>query len=161
MRRVHLPLVPLSVLPLPKDHQVALIQSLFKLMWKGRSPLVRRQVCCLRPRNGGLEMPDLKIHWLAERLAYLGQSLTKDTVWGHQVRDVFPRLKSNTKAEARRRPENETPFVRECHRALQRFPRFSDISQSRKELYRELVAGSAADLLEKRLGWSLGEIRSL
>ena len=58
-----------SVLLLLKDHQVALIQSLFKLLWKGRSPLVRRQVCCQRPRNRGLGMPDLKSHWLAERLA--------------------------------------------------------------------------------------------
>ena len=56
----------LSVLPLLKDHQVALIQSIFKLLWKGRSPFVRRQVCCQRPRNGGLGMPDLKSHWLAE-----------------------------------------------------------------------------------------------
>ena len=105
-------------------------------------------------------MPDLKSYWLAERLAYLGWSLMKDTVWGHKVRDVFPRLKSNLKAEARRRPGNETPVVRECRRALHKLPWSSDLSQSRKEQYRELVEGSAADPLEKRLGWSFEEIRS-
>ena len=62
----------LSVLPLPKVHRAALIRSLFKLLWKGRSPLVSRQVCYQRPRDGGLGMPDLESHRLAERLAYLG-----------------------------------------------------------------------------------------
>ena len=38
-------LYQLSVLPLPWDHQVALEQSVSKLLWKGRSPLVCRQVC--------------------------------------------------------------------------------------------------------------------
>ena len=47
----------LSVFPLPKDHWVALEQSLFKLLWKDRSPLVRRQVCCQRPCDGGQGMP--------------------------------------------------------------------------------------------------------
>ena len=42
----------LSVLPLPKDHRAALIQSLFKLIGKGGSPLVRRQVYYQRPRDG-------------------------------------------------------------------------------------------------------------
>ena len=34
--------------------------------------MVRRQVCIQRTRNGGLGMPDLESHWLAERLAHLG-----------------------------------------------------------------------------------------
>ena len=38
--------------------------------------MVRRQVCIQRTRNGGLGMPDLESHWLAERLAYLGRALT-------------------------------------------------------------------------------------
>ena len=38
--------------------------------------MVRRQVCIQRTRNGGLGMPDLESHWLAERLAYLGRVLT-------------------------------------------------------------------------------------
>ena len=82
----------LSVLPLSRDHRVALEQSLFKLLWKDRSPLVRRQVCCQRFRDGGLGMPDLEGHWLTERLAYLGRSLATYVVWGLKVRSAFPRL---------------------------------------------------------------------
>ena len=89
----------LSVLPLPKEHRVALQRSLSKLLWKGASPLVRRQVCYQRPRDGGLGMPDLESHWLAERLAYLGRSFTTDAVWSLKVRSAFPRLRSNPEAE--------------------------------------------------------------
>ena len=70
----------LSILPLPKDHRVALQRSLSKLLWKGGILLVRRQVCCQRPRDGGLGMPDIESHWLAERVAYLGRSLATDVV---------------------------------------------------------------------------------
>ena len=42
--------------------------------------MVRRQVCIQLTCNGGLAMPDLESHWLAERLAYLGRSLTGDSV---------------------------------------------------------------------------------
>ena len=80
----HLILYRLSVLPLPKNHRVALIQFLFKLHWKRQNPLVCRQVCSQRPRDGGLGMLDL-----AERLAYLGRSLRKDTVWGLKVGAPF------------------------------------------------------------------------
>ena len=100
----------LSVLPLPKDHRAALIQSLFKLLWKGRSPLVRRQVCYQRPRDGGLGMPDLESHRLTERLAYLGRSLTTDAVWSLKVRVAFPDLGLCPLAEGRRRPRDD-PLV--------------------------------------------------
>ena len=145
----------LSVLPLPSDHRVALQQSLSKLLWRGRSPLVRRPVCCQRLRDGGLGMPDLESHWLAERLAYLGRSLTTDAVWGLKLRDGFSRLRSN------RRPRGDTLFTRECRRAIRNLPQSSDLSRSRKELYRELVAGSASDPLVERLGLSAEGIRSL
>ena len=98
----------LSVLPLPKDHRVALKRSLFKLLWKGRSSMVRRQVFCQHPRNGGLES-----HLIAEKLAYLGCYMSKDTVWGQKMIDVFPRIESNSKAEGRRKSRNEAPFARE------------------------------------------------
>ena len=52
----------LSVLLLPKVHRLAQIQSLSKLLWSDRKPMVRRQVCCQCPRNGGLGMPDLESH---------------------------------------------------------------------------------------------------
>ena len=44
-------------------------------------------------------MPDLESHWLAERLAYLGRSLTGDAVWRLKASRTFPRLKSDPKAE--------------------------------------------------------------
>ena len=149
----------LSVLPLPRDHRVALERPLFKLLWKDRSPMVRRQVCYQRPRDGGLGMPDLESHRLAERLAYLGRSLTTDAVWNLKVRVAFPRLWLYPKAEGRVWPRDEPPFVIECRRALRNLPRSSDLSRSRKELYRGLVVGSASDPLMERLGWSAEEVR--
>ena len=139
---------------------MALEQSLFKLLRKGRSPLVRRQFCYQRPSGGGLGMPDLESHRLAERLAYLGRSLTTDAVWSLKVRVAFPCLRLNPKAEGRRRPRDETPFVIECRRALRNLPRSSDHFRSRKELYRGLVVGSASDPLVERLGWSAEEVRT-
>ena len=67
-------------------------------------------------------MPDLESHWLAERLGYLGRSLTRDTVWRRKVSRTFPRFKSDPKAECRRKPIDETPFVRDCRAALRNLP---------------------------------------
>ena len=120
--------------------------------------MVRRQVCIQRPRNGGLGMPDLESHWLAERLAYLGRSLTGDSVW--RLKASRTRLKSDPKAEGRRKPLGEALFVRECRTALRSLLGSSDISRPRKELYRELLVGSASDPLSKRWGWTAKEIRS-
>ena len=54
----------------------------------------------------------------------------------------------------------EAPFFAECHKALRNLRGFSELSRSRKELYQELVVGTASDPMEKRLGWSQFEIRS-
>ena len=102
------------VLPLPKAHRLALQRSLSRLLWGGARPMVRRQVCIQRTRNGGLGMPDLESHWLAERLAYLDRVLTGDSVWRRKASRTFPRLNSDPKAEGRRRPlgaSAERPFV--------------------------------------------------
>ena len=88
----------LAILPLPKARCLAPQQSLSRLLWGGTRPMVRRQVCTQRTRNGGLGMPDLESYWLAERLAYLGRSLTKDAVWRRKVSRTFPRLQSDPKA---------------------------------------------------------------
>ena len=85
--------------------------------------MVRRQVSIQRTRNGGLGMPDLESHWLAERLAYLGRALTGDAVWRLKASRTFPCLKSDPKAEGRRRPLGETLFVRECRTALRNLVR--------------------------------------
>ena len=122
--------------------------------------MVRRQVCIQHAHNGGLGMPYLESHWLAERLAYLGRSLTEDTVWRRKASRTFPRLKSNPKAEGRHKPLGEALFVRECRTALHNFLGSSDLSQPRKELYREIVVGSASDPLSERHGWTAEEIRS-
>ena len=122
--------------------------------------MVRRLVCCQRPRNGGLGMIDLESHWLAERLAYLGRSLSRDTVWGQKMRDIFPRLESDPETGGRCKPKGAVPFTRECRKAISKLPRSSDLSQSRKELYRELVLGSVSDPLVEWLSGSLEEIRS-
>ena len=68
----------LAVLPLPKARRLVLQRSLSRLLWGGRRPMVRKQVCILRRRNGGLGRPNLESHWLAKRLAYLDRSLTGD-----------------------------------------------------------------------------------
>ena len=99
-------------------------------------------------------MPDLESHWLAERLAYLSRALTGDAVWRLKARRTFP------KAEGRRRPLGETLFLRECRTALRHLLGSSDLSRPRKELYRELVVGSASDPLSERRGWTTEEIRS-
>ena len=113
-------------------------------------PMVSRQVCIQRTRNGGLGMPDLLSHWLAEILAYLGRSLSGDAVWRRKVSWIFPHLKSDPKAEGRRKPRGEVPFVCECRTALHNLSGSSDPSRHRKELYQELVVGSASDPLSER-----------
>ena len=154
-RCVRLPLNLLQiVLPPPKACQLALQRSLSRL------PMVGRQVCIQHMRNGGLGMPDLESHWFAKRLAYLGRSLTGDAVWRRKTSRTFPRLQSDPKAEVRRKPTGEALFVRECRAAIRNLPGSSDLSQPRKELYRELVVGSALDPLSEQFGWTAGEIRS-
>ena len=101
----------LAVLPLPKARRLALKQSLSRLLWGGARLMARRPVCIQRTRNGGLGMPDLESHWLAERLAYLGRSLTGDSVWRRKASPTFPRLKSDPKAEGRRKPLGEALYV--------------------------------------------------
>ena len=75
VRRVRLPLDPLLI-GCTSSAVLALQRSLSRLLWGDRRPMFRRQICIQHMRNGGLGMPDLESHWLAERLAYLGRSLT-------------------------------------------------------------------------------------
>ena len=92
--------------------------------------MVRRQVCIQRTRNGGLGKPDLESHWLAERLAYLGRSLTRDAVWRQKASRTFPRFKSDPKAEGRRKPLGEALFVGECRTVLRNLLGSSDLSKN-------------------------------
>ena len=97
---------------------------------------------------------------LLKDLHNLGRSLTGDAVLRRKANRTFPRLHSDTKAEGRCKSMGETPFVRECRAALRNLPRSSNLSRPRKALYRELVVGSASDLLSERRGWTVEEIRS-
>ena len=81
-------------------------------------------------------------------------------MWRRKASWTFPRLKSDPKAEGRRRPLGEALFVRECRKALRNLLGSSDLSWPRKELYRELEVGSASDPLSERHGWTAEEIRS-
>ena len=103
--------------------------------------MAHRLVCYQCPRNGGIGMPDLGSHWLTERLAYLGRSLSRDMVWRQKVRDVFPCLKSNPKAKGHHRARDEALFICECCMAVRNLSGSSDLSRPQKELYRELVGG--------------------
>ena len=141
----------LALLPLPRARRLALQQSLSRLLWAGGRPMVHRQVCIQRTRSWGLGMPDLESHWLAERLANLGRSLTEDAVWRRKASRTFPRLQSDPKAEGRRRPMGEVLFVCECRTALRNLLGSSDLSHPQKELYRELVC-SASDPLREQHG---------
>ena len=47
---------------------------------------------------------------------------------------------------------DEASFVRKCRKALRKLPKSSDLSRSRKELYRILVVDSASDPLVDRIG---------
>ena len=150
----------LAVLPLPKARRLALQRPLSRLLWGRARRMVCRRVCIQRMRSGGLGMPDLESYWLAERLAYLGRSLTEDAVWRRKGSRTFPRLNSDPKAEGQRKPLCDALFVRECRTALRNLLGSSDLSRSRKELYRELVMGSVSDPLSERRGWTAEEIRS-
>ena len=149
----------LSVLPLPKNRRLALQWSLSKLLWGGRRPMVRRHVCCQRPRNGGLSMSDLENHWFVERLAHSVRSLSKDTVWRRKASNTFPHLKPDPKVEGQRRWKSEAPFALECHKAFRNLPGSSDFSRPRKKLYRDFVVGSALGPFVDRFGWSIEEVR--
>ena len=111
-------------------------------------------------KQRGLGMPYQGNHWFAERLAYLGWSLSTDAVWRIKVWNIFPRYKLHSKAEGHRKGEGKAPFTRECCKALRNIPGSSDLSRSRKELYRELVVGSTSDLVVDRLGWLMEEVPS-
>ena len=132
-------LYQLAVLPLPKARRLALQRSLSRLFWGGARPMVRRQVCLI---------------WRATGLLILDG----DVEWRQKASRTFPRLKSDPKADGRRKPIGEALFVRECRTALRNLLGSSDLSQPRKELYRELVVGSASDPLNERRGWTAKEI---
>ena len=75
------------------------------------------------------------------------------------MRDVFSRFKSEPKAEDLRKLRGEPPFVHECFKALCNLSGSSDLSRSRKKLYRDFMVGSTSDPLIEWLGWSIKGVR--
>ena len=90
----------------------------------------------------------------------MGRSLTGDAVWRRKASRTFPRLKSDPKAEGLRKSLGQTLFVRECRKTLRNLLGSSDLSRLRKELYRDIVVGSASDPLSEWREWTAEEIRS-
>ena len=132
----------LSVFLLPKNHRLAFQRSLFKVICRSRRLVVRRQVCCQHPRNGDLDMPYLENHWFAERLASPGWSLSTDAVWRRKASDSFLRLKSDPKAEDRRKLRGEALFSEDAVRLFATFlgpVTFLGLERS----FQELVVDSA------------------
>ena len=56
-------------------------------------------------------MPDLENHWLAEKLAYLDWSLSRNMVWEQKMRDVFPCPEFDPKADGHRKPKAAASFT--------------------------------------------------
>ena len=106
--------------------------------------MVCRQVCCLCPCNGE---PQENL-WFAERLAYMGCSLSKDTVWRWKASNSFLGLKSDPKAEGQCRWKGKALFVREHCKGLCNFPGSSNLSWPRQELYWDLVVVSSCGLAQ-------------
>ena len=77
------------------------------------------------------------------------------------MKDFFPNLERNPKVDGLRRLKGDTVFLKECREDLCRLPESSDSSQTRKILYRDLVEGTASDLLGRWLGLSAEELPSL
>ena len=63
------------------------------------------------------------------RAAGLLKDLTGDAVWRRKASRTFPRLKSDPKAEGRRKPLGEALFVREYRTALRNLLGSSDLSR--------------------------------
>ena len=81
----------------------------------------------------------------------------------HLIREVLEGIKDDTESALISLDQSkafEALFVRECRKALRNLLGSSDLSWPRKELYRELVVGSASDPLSEQHGWTAEEIRS-
>ena len=131
---VHCVYLPLDPSRFPVFHWLVPTQSLSKLLWSGRKPMVHRLVHYQRPQNGGLGCLIRRVSGL------LKDWLTwADRCWGTRWETHFldwdpaPKLKVIISLGVK----HHSPA--------------SDLPQSWKELYRESVVGSASDSLEERL----------
>ena len=75
------------------------------------------------------------------KISFPGSNLDERYGVGTEDETAFPRLKSNPNAESCIRSRGKDPFFAECHKAIRNLSWFSDLSLSRKELYRGLEGG--------------------
>jgi hypothetical protein len=145
----------LTVVPCPFAWLAKLERLLFRFLWKGRVPLVRRSICCQHPLSGGLGMPWLRMRRHALRLRHLRQYLDGDRVWSPFVKRDFPQLVSLTELQSwiRRRPRLGAWHL-ECRQALTALHQSGNVDDgsSTMEFYRGLVVGKSDDVLGETLG---------
>ena len=72
----------LSVLPISPTILFKLERILFQFVWAKRCPLVRREICYLRPSEGGLGVPNVETWCHTLRLTFLDRMCSRDTAAG-------------------------------------------------------------------------------
>jgi len=162
----------LSVLPIPSTLLIQLERALFQFIWGKRAPMVRRDICCLHPSEGGLGVPSVETRRHTLRLRFLGRAISEHDesgeFWKEDAKKAFPALRSvhSENGEAYRLPRKECSFYRECRYALKVLSRLqlgltADRPPSRKALYQMLVRGAVRDDLIGKLGLTKAEGRLL
>jgi hypothetical protein len=154
----------LTVVPCPSSRLTRLERLLFRFLWGGRVPLVRRSICCQHPLRGGLGMPWLLMRRHALRLRHLQIFLQDEQVWSPFVRRVFPQLVSLTELQTwvKRRPRLGAWHL-ECCQALTALYQSGNAigGSSTLAFYRGLVAGKSDDVLGETLGIDEEELAGL
>ncbi|GAB1597330.1 hypothetical protein Ahia01_000009400 [Argonauta hians] len=148
----------LALVPCPKNRLNELERVLFKFLWNGRKPLVRRSICCQDPLNGGLGMPWLLLRKHAQRLRHLQRFLSGEQVWSPFTRHAFPQLVSLVELQSwlKQRP-SFGEWHTECREALRLFCRTGNAvggDPPTSVYYKGLVRHMSDDDLGERLGVS-------
>ncbi|MCP3653585.1 MAG: zinc-binding domain-containing protein [Herbaspirillum sp.] len=165
----------LTVVPCPKIILTKLERMLFRFLWKGQVPMVRKSICCQLPLRGGLGMPSMLIRRHALRLAHLqsflrqsGSDDDEDDVesiaWAPFVRHVFPQLVSLKELQSwvKRRPRLGAWHL-ECCQALTALYKLGHEVDGSSTLafYRGLVEGMSDDGLGAILGVDANSLSAL
>lgn len=134
MRLVRLSLIlyRLVVLFFYKNRKKGLAGLLFSLLWGGRKHQVWREVvtqlrCHGCPGNVTLYERSGRIE-----VGFSTPALTKDSILEKSVRDAFPSLTITppvSRPEHRRKPHNQSRFLRECRATLRFIHRASNFSR--------------------------------
>ena len=166
----------LTVVPCPKTHLTRLERMLFRFLWKGQVPLVRKSICHQHPLRGGLEIPTLMMRRHALRLTHLQNYLNGDgnnddesenegaPVWAPFERHVFPQLVSLSELQSwvKCRPRLGAWHL-ECCQALTTLYKLDHavVGKTTPAFYRGLVEGMSDDGLGETLGVDEGCLSGL